>query len=189
MSSTEINLEVLKIIVSALTPLAIAAAGYIINRAIKTREHALSMLRNKQDMRKEIYDEVGPKLNQIFCFIMDVGDFGDYEPPYIQDLKGEIDRKFKTFEKLWHQNTINAYDEFMKASYAMRSGGLGTRTPIRTPLVRNFLIRRRADYFRRIVLMTTASTGTSPWPALVPVLTLSIFITTSMPSVTLPKTA
>jgi len=130
-SPVEINLEVWKIILSALTPVAIVVAGYFINKAIKTREHELTVLRNKQDIRKEIYDEIGPKLNQIFCFIVDVGDFGNYEPPHIIDLKQEINTKFKPYEKLWHDKTINAYDSFMESSYAAYSGGSGTPSKIR----------------------------------------------------------
>lgn len=131
MSPIEINLEVWKIILSALTPVAIVIAGYFINKAIKTREHELTVLRSKQDIRKEIYDEIGPKLNQIFCFIVDVGDFGYYEPPDIIDLKREIDRKFKPYQKLWHDKTINAYDKFMESSYDAYSGGIGTPAKIR----------------------------------------------------------
>ena len=131
MSPIEISLEVWKIIVSALTPIAIAVAGYFINKAIKTREHELTVLRSKQDIRKGIYDDIGPKLNKIFCFIVDVGDFGQYEPPHIRDLKDEINRKFHTYKMLWQDKTINAYDKFIESSYSEYSGGMGTPGKIR----------------------------------------------------------
>jgi hypothetical protein len=131
MSPVEINLEVWKIIVSALTPAAIAFAGLYINKAIKTREHKLAVLRRKQDIRKEIYDEIGPKLNQIFCFVCDVGDFGYYEPQHITDSRLQTNTKFKTYKKLWDDKTARVYDQFMELCFDINSGGVGTPAKIR----------------------------------------------------------
>jgi len=124
------NMEVWKLIVSALTPAAIAGAGYFINKALSTREHELSMLRSKQEIRKQIYDEIGSKLNQIFCFVCDVGDFGYYEPPHIIHLKRDIDRKFEVYKTLWHKRTLDAYEKFMGSSFDTYSGGPGTPAKI-----------------------------------------------------------
>jgi hypothetical protein len=97
MTPEEYTLRMSEIIVSVLTPITIAVTGYFINQAIKNREHELAALRRQQDIGKALYDDIGPLLNQIYCFAADVGDLGAYEPPYIIQTKREVDRRFFTY--------------------------------------------------------------------------------------------
>jgi hypothetical protein len=131
MEPNEFNLKVWEIIISALTPVAIVWAGYFIKKSLSARENELVALRRLQDIRKSIYDEIGPKLNQIFCYIFDVGDYGSYEPMDIIQLKREVDRKFCTYRELWHKETIGAYKAFMAAAFETYVG-VGTPAKIRT---------------------------------------------------------
>jgi hypothetical protein len=130
----ESNLKVYEIIISALTPIAITVAGFFINNAIKTREHELALIRSKQDIRKEVYEEIGPKLNKIYCFICNVGDFGYYEPTYFIDIKREVDSKFYTYKKLWRNKTIMTYMQFMDLCYDTYSGDFGVPAKFRTTI-------------------------------------------------------
>jgi len=132
MTPDEYMLKIWEIIVSALTPAVIAIAGYFINQSIKSRENELATLRRTQDIRKVIYDEIGPKLNRIYCFINDVGDFGDYEPSHIILLKREVDGKFQPYKKLWSQQTVDVYNRFMGSAFDHYAGGIGTPARIRT---------------------------------------------------------
>jgi len=129
--SAEITLRAWEIIVSALTPIAIGVVGYIVNRTIKSRENEFNALRRMQDIRKEIYDDIGPKLNKIYCYIADVGDFGNYEPKAIIDFKRDVETKFKPYKDLWSESTIEAYDDFMESAFDHWGPDRGTPGKIR----------------------------------------------------------
>jgi hypothetical protein len=131
MPSEEMTIKIWEIVVSALTPLAIVVAGYFVNRTIKSRENEFNALRRTQDIRKEIYDDIGPKLNKIYCYIADVGDYGNYEPQAITDFKADVDTKFNVYKRLWSSETMEAYDEFMRAAFKVFGPSAGTRARIR----------------------------------------------------------
>jgi hypothetical protein len=130
MEPNEFNLKVWEIIISAFTPIAIVWAGYFIQKSLTARENEIVALRRKQDIRKSIYDEIGPKLNHIFCYVFDVGDYGSYTPMDIIQLKREIDTKFFANRALWDGETISTYMAFMKAAFEPYVG-LGTPAQIR----------------------------------------------------------
>ncbi len=133
MEGKELWLGVAEVVVNATIPLAILAAGYFVNRALKTREHELASLRRRRDLRKEIYDTIGPSLNRIYCYVRDFGDYGNYEPREIVELKRGVDRQFFTYKGLWSPTTIEAYNHFMEVSFAVGAGGLGSHALIRAP--------------------------------------------------------
>jgi hypothetical protein len=144
MQSAEITLRAWEIIVSALTPLAIVVAGYFVNRTIKSRENEFNTLRRMQDIRKEIYDDIGPKLNKIYCYIADVGDYGNYEPRAITDFKADVDTKFNVYKHLWSGETVEAYSEFMRAAFDVFGPYAGTRARIKAKPDEKRLFFRKA---------------------------------------------
>ena len=140
----EAQFKIAGLLVSALTPLAIVLAGYFINRSIKSREHEMVALRRKQDIRKEIYDEIGQKLNQIFCYICDVGDYGLYEPAQIIQFKRDLDRKFHVYRKLWSEKTVRAFNDFIGSAFQPFAGGTGSHARIRATTV------EKKAFFQRV---------------------------------------
>lgn len=87
-----------------------------------------------KQMRKTIYDELADKLNIIYCYVNDVGDFGEYEPKNIIELKRFVDRRFKVYENLWSPETRQQFDEFVRSCFRHFGGGLGKPAPIQSTI-------------------------------------------------------
>jgi hypothetical protein len=87
------SLEVAKIAVAALTPLAVAGGGYWINRRLKSLEAAQWAQQKIVERRIRAYDELAPALNRLFCFFAYVGSWKEAKPPEIVGLKRSLDEK------------------------------------------------------------------------------------------------
>jgi hypothetical protein len=133
---TETHLRLLEIGVTALTPILVLIFGYYIKKQLKVMESnqaaKLAALKSdkervfqKKRMRKTIYEELADKLNIIYCYVNDVGDYGEHEPDDIIELKRYVDRRFKVYESLWSDKTRERFDEFIKASFFHFRGGTG----------------------------------------------------------------
>lgn len=86
------SLEITKVSVSVLTPLAVAGVGYWINRRLKSLESAQWSQQKIIERRIQAYDELAPELNRLFCFFAYVGSWKETTPPEIINLKRTLDR-------------------------------------------------------------------------------------------------
>ena len=106
----------------ALTPIMVAVVGFFVTSAIKRREHDLNALQRRREIRKELYDQVGPLLNRIYCYVSDLGDYGHYSPHDIVQAKRDADRVFFTYRTLWSTETRRAYETFMAQAFQTHTG-------------------------------------------------------------------
>ncbi|MDP8929448.1 MAG: hypothetical protein M3O70_12990, partial [Actinomycetota bacterium] len=67
------SLEVAKLIVAALTPVLIFALGVVVTRAARRVEDAQWANRTIIGKRLDVYSELAPSLNDIYCFFTMVG--------------------------------------------------------------------------------------------------------------------
>lgn len=108
--------------VLALTPVVVALVGFFVTSALKRREYNFSAAERRREICKALYDDVGPQLNRIYCYITDLGDYGHYTPHDIIQAKRDADRIFYTYRTLWSEPTRQAYAAFMEVAFATHSG-------------------------------------------------------------------
>ncbi len=137
-------LKITEIFADVVTPVAVIFIGFYINKNLKRLEHDRQKAFKKKEMQKEIYDDIYGKLNIIFCYVADVGDFGDYTPEDIIDQKRYVDRRFKSYRPLWSGNTEKRYNQFMTSCFDHFAGGLGTPARIQTSS------KEKRGYFKNI---------------------------------------
>ncbi|MFO0700714.1 MAG: hypothetical protein U0236_15950 [Nitrospira sp.] len=118
----ELRLERWKVFLSILTPLVLLFLTWVVNNAIQERGAALDREKQILSEKQKIYAEMGKRLNVIFVYVLDVGDFRAYKPPQIVDFKREVDRQFFSYRPYWSAETENNYNEFMSAAFQTYTG-------------------------------------------------------------------
>lgn len=111
------KLEVWKVLVSILTPIVLIALTFVVNNSIQERGALLKREEQVLAEKQKIYAELGRRLNVIYIYIADVGDFKSYTPPRIVEMKREIDRQFFMYRPYWSETTEKSFNAFMKAAF------------------------------------------------------------------------
>jgi hypothetical protein len=118
----EHRLEVWKVLLSILTPLVLVELIFVVNNAIQERGAFLKREEQILAEKQKIYSELGLRLNTIYVYIADIGDFRSYTPPKVVQLKREADRQFNMCRPYWSDNTKKLYEEYMDAAFLTHNG-------------------------------------------------------------------
>ncbi len=123
------SLEVVKLLVSLLTPIAVAVLGIVVGRASKRAEVAAAeaahaaedaQWANRRAVERliEIHKEMAPLLNDLLCFFRLIGHFRSIDPPELLLRKRKLDRLFFTNEHLFGESFQLKYQTFMKECFS-----------------------------------------------------------------------
>lgn len=118
----EHRLEVWKVLLSILTPLALVALTFVVNNAIQERGALLKREEQILAEKQKIYAELGRRLSIFYVYVADVGDFRSYTPPRVVELKREADRQFFMYRPYWSDSTEKRYNEYIKAAFLTYTG-------------------------------------------------------------------
>jgi hypothetical protein len=138
------SLEIAKLAVGALTPILIVGLGWVISRAAQRIEDAQWINRKVIEQRLALFEEVAPKLNDLYCFFMRVGNFQDVTPPEAIQRKRELDKLFHSHEPLFSPTVADCYLAFIKACFGEFEGGVARPAKIRASRPRQLQERGRA---------------------------------------------
>jgi hypothetical protein len=116
------SLEVTKLLVGAMGPLMVALVGFGLSRRLKRLE--LSQWANQKVVEKRIrvYEEVVPKLNQVYCFFTERGTWKALTPPGLIDLKRELDQAVHVNAPLFSPGVLRLYFAFMDGCFRTHKG-------------------------------------------------------------------
>lgn len=118
------SLERTKIFVGLLTPLMILAITLIINSNINDRNKRDEHNRRIFAKRQDIYDKVGPLLNDIYSYFLYVGKWKQLSPDDIISHKRELDKTIYTNIPYFDTASvfIKYYNGFMDETFATGQG-------------------------------------------------------------------
>jgi hypothetical protein len=116
------SLEIAKLIVGAATPVVVLLIGFVINRAARRVEEAQWANRKLIERRLDLYEEMAPGLNDLYCFFHLVGNFRDVTPPEAVRRKRALDKAFYINEFLMGPEFQSRYHDFMNACFKTFSG-------------------------------------------------------------------
>lgn len=111
------SLETVKLLVSALTPLAVLGLGWLVSRSAKRIEDRQWVDRKVIERRLVLFDDMAPGLNDLVCFFRAVGNFRKTTPPDAVDLKRVLDQQFHTTKYLMSPGWRNAYEHFINGCF------------------------------------------------------------------------
>jgi hypothetical protein len=112
-------LEIAKLVVAALIPVAIFGAGLLVARETRRYEERQWVWRKLFEGRLERWSEVAPLLNDLYCFFACRGHFREIDPPRAIELKRKTDKIVHSHTHLLGPTFMDCYDRFMNTCFAM----------------------------------------------------------------------
>jgi hypothetical protein len=123
MNGTEWNsLEIVKLLISILTPIVVAFIAYRFSKLTKNIEK-IHWTNNKIiEKRIDVYDSIVPKLNDLMCFYCYIGNWKEKDPDSIIDLKRSLDKEIHIYAPLFSQDLVKSYDKFISLCFETFTG-------------------------------------------------------------------
>lgn len=111
------SLEVVKLVVAALTPVAVAGIGFWLNGRLKSLEQAQWSQQKIIERRIKAYDELAKPLNQLFCFFCYVGSWKDLSPLDVVKMKRGLDEMAHISAPLFDAQFLERYNLLMETCF------------------------------------------------------------------------
>ncbi|MBB3974875.1 hypothetical protein GGQ64_000051 [Rhizobium azooxidifex] len=115
-------LEIAKLAVQALTPLAVGYIGWKVSKRLKDIDQHQWGNRKLSEKRIQIYDEISPLLNRLFCYFTYVGDWQHHTPNDIIITKRNLDHNVYVNRYLLEPNVFDSYQVFINALFQHYTG-------------------------------------------------------------------
>jgi hypothetical protein len=136
------SLEVIKLVVSAGTALLVVVFGAILtfqngriaderNEAVRQQAILTARYSRVVDKRIALWDTLGPKLNEIFAYNLEVGSWAKLKAVDAIEAKRASDQIFYAYRPFFTEGFATAYDRFMAESFQMYNG-VGEDAKLRT---------------------------------------------------------
>lgn len=138
-------LEYLKLAVAALTPIVTGLLGVIVLRMGTKLDTSKQLHQELLKKRLQLFEEVAPKLNDIFCFYQAVGHWTELNPDEIIRRKRAIDRAIQVNRYLFRSDFWDEYQRFEQAYFEMFSAA---GQPARLRLDVEYVRMRAGDAFK-----------------------------------------
>ena len=103
----------LEAVSSVITPVAVAAVGFVLSRRLKELEH--QQWRNQEliKARLDYYRQLSGPLNDLLCYFAFIGSWKEQTPPQVIAAKRSLDKLFHIALPIFSANASNAYEHFM----------------------------------------------------------------------------
>jgi hypothetical protein len=154
MGSDTIWLEWARLGVAALTPLMTLIVGVLVvhlgTKLDTTKQLHGELLRK----RLHLFEEVAPKLNDIFCFYQAVGHWAEMSPEEVIKRKRAIDRAVQVNRYLFNSDFWDEYKRFEKSHFEMFAA---PGQPARLCLDLDHMRKLMAGYFKEEWLQAASS--------------------------------
>ncbi len=116
------SLEVAKLAVAALVPIAVVCIGLPVARGVRRIEQAQWEDRKLIELRLTLYAEMARPLNDLLCFFRLINDFQAITPPEALKRKRELDKAFFVNKYLMSEEFEVRYKAFIDACFITGTG-------------------------------------------------------------------
>ena len=127
------SLEITKLLISVITPLVLIIIGYKVTQITEQGKNNEQWNQRIIEKRVEVYDRVGSKLNEIYCYFNYVGNWKETKPTDIITDKRILDKEMYTYRPLFSKKLFNAYNFFMDSAFKTGTGW-GNDAKLRTTI-------------------------------------------------------
>ncbi len=114
-------LEYAKLGIAALTPIMTGLVGLIILRMGNKLDTSRQLHQELLKKRLNLFEDIAPKINDIYCFYQAVGHWTELNPDEIIRRKRAIDRSIQVNRYLFRSDFWDAYQHFEQAHFEMFS--------------------------------------------------------------------
>ena len=123
------SLEVSKILVGAMTPLVVFFFGYQLNLGDKERTDRIAQFERVTQKRLDLWDEIAPGLNNIYAYLMYVGEWRELDAKKVIAKKLKADEVVYGYQPFFSQEFFEAYLAFNDAAFETHNGIHGNIRP------------------------------------------------------------
>ena len=116
------SLEIVRLLISVLTPLTVAGIGWFFSRRLKRFDLIQWSNQKLIEKRLVIYDSVAPLLNNLLCFYTWVGHWKDISPGDVIKAKRDLDKVFNIYRYLFDEKVYEAYRDFIQVLFETYAG-------------------------------------------------------------------
>lgn len=141
-----LKLEIAKLVVQALTPIAVGYLGWKFSKRLKDLEQVQWGNRKLTEKRIQIYEKTAPLINRLYCYYSYVGDWQNQSPRDIIVVKRELDHEMYVNKYLLEGDVFEAYQEFMDALFDVFTG-VGRDAKLKTCVLSHHGDRRKSPHF------------------------------------------
>lgn len=145
MAINQDTLEYLRLGVAALTPIVTGVVGIVILRLGKRMEINQQLHNELQRKRLMLFEDIAPKINDIFCFYQLVGHWSEMTPEEVIRRKRAVDRSIQVNRYLFRSDFWDAYKAFEEAHFEMYAA---PGQPARLRLDVDHVKKRTGDMFK-----------------------------------------
>jgi hypothetical protein len=114
--------DVAQLCLSVLTPLLLLLVGVPVAQRTKRMETDAWVDQKIIERRLALYDEVGDKLNDLYCLSTFVGHFRSIEPPQAVAHKRFLDLRMHVNRPIFSPRVLEAYHRFIDVLFATHGG-------------------------------------------------------------------
>ena len=107
---------------SLIVPIIVGIFGFFVFRMNKKFEHEIALKTKVIDKRVQCYSEIANDLNDIFTYMIRVGEWKDKNPQDIIDAKRKVSKLMHTNKPLWSENVFNCYRKFILEIFENNTG-------------------------------------------------------------------
>lgn len=116
------SLEIVKLAAEVLTPVSVAAFGWLVSHRLKQLELVQWTNQKLIEKRLALYDTIAPLLNRLLCFYTWVGPWKDISPDDVIRAKRELDQTIHIYRHLFDDDVYRAYQAYLDALFDTHSG-------------------------------------------------------------------
>src|SRR6516225_1136911 len=135
------SVQIVTLIVSALTPITVVVLGVMFARASRRIEQVQWANQTVVTRRLDIFDKLAPGLNQLLCFATFVGGWKEIEPTQAIGIKRTLDEIVYANRVLFSEELFAAYHRFMRTLFAMYAT-TGADAKVKAPIESEWGSRR-----------------------------------------------
>jgi hypothetical protein len=133
MADSWTSMQIVTVVVDALTPLTVAGLGFYVARASRRIEQVQWANQTVVTRRLDIFGKLAPGLNQLLCFATFVGGWKEIQPSQAIALKRQLDETMYANRVLFSEPLFAAYHHFMVTLFAMYAT-VGADAKLRAPI-------------------------------------------------------
>jgi hypothetical protein len=146
MADSWTSVQVVTVVVDALTPLTVAGLGFYVARASRRIEQVQWANQTVVTRRLDVFAELAPGLNQLLCFATFVGGWKEIQPHQAIATKRQLDETMYANRVLFSDQLFAAYHQFMTTLFAMYAA-TGADALLRAPMESKWGDRRNLPWW------------------------------------------
>jgi hypothetical protein len=146
MASTWSSVQIVTLVMDALTPIVVAALGFYVARISRRITQIQWANQTVVTKRLDIFSQLAPGLNQLLCFATFVGGWKEIQPRQAITLKRQLDETMYANRVLFPDELFAAYHQFMIALFAMYAT-TGADALLRAPIDSKWGDRRKLPWW------------------------------------------